>query len=154
MQGQIRTIKDHVGARTGASIARRSDMFKCLTEWSAATLTRYKILSHGENSFATIKGRQSHAQIAAFGEIILYVPLKSMKTGRSKFEPKMEEGIFLGMNMRTDDILVGTERGTVNTRTFKRLQPDERWKAELVRAVSGSPNQPVPGVPRRHTHTD
>ena len=150
VQGQIRTIKDNVEAKTGEAMLRDSGTFKWLVEWSAATLTRYRITSNGRTSYAMIKGRQSRAQIAGFAEKILYMPLRSSKVGRSKLEPRMEYGVFYGVNFRTDEVRVGTERGVVKARTIKRLAPEDRWDGDYILKIKGRPTQPVPGVKSHH----
>ena len=150
IQGQVRTIKDQVEAIIGAVIPRNSNTFKWLVEWSATTITRFKVNSNGKTPYHMIKGRQSNAQIASFGEKILYMPPKSVKTARSKFDVKLEDGVFLGMNMRTDEIKIGTKLGVVKARTIKRLCVEERWNAEALRDIRGEPIQPVPGVSGEH----
>ena len=150
VQGQIRTIKDNVEAKTGRKIPRKSGLFQWLVEWAAATITRYRVNSDGKTSYATIKGRQSQAQVAGFGEKVLYMPLKSSKVGRSKLEVKMEDGVFVGIRMRSDEIMMATERGTVKARSIKRRCVEERWDAEFVDKLKGSPGQPVPGIRGSH----
>ena len=113
-------------------------------EWAAATITRYRAKSNGKTSFAMINGRQSQAQVAGFGEKVLYMPLRSSKVGRSKLEMKMEDGVFVGMRMRSDEIMIGTGRGTVKARRIKRRCIEERWDAEFVAKLREAPASPCP----------
>ena len=78
------------------------------------------------------------------------MPLKATKTARSKLEPKMMDGIFLGMGLRTDEVRIGTTKGVVKARTIKRLCEEDRWKAEALEQMCGEPTQPVPGVRGDH----
>ncbi len=150
VQGQIRTIKDQVETKTGRRIERGSTIFKWIVEWAAATITRYRINSNGKTAMAEIKGRQGRSQIAGFGEKVLYVPLKSSKANTAKIEMRAEFGIFLNINMRTEEIILGTPQGTVKARSIKRMAPKERWDVERLHAIKGDPRRPVPGVEDRH----
>ena len=150
VQGQLRTIKDNVEAKMGRKIRRDSNIFRWMIEWAAATLTRYRINSNGKTSYAMIKGRQPKTAIAGFGEKVLYMPMKGSKIDKSKLEPQLEYGIFVGINMRTEETIIETKEGTVKAWTMKRLTPEDRWDWEFMDAVRGEPNQPVPGIPGRH----
>ena len=37
------------------------------------------------------------------------------------------DGIFLGMGLRSDEILFGTARGVIKTRTLRRRVEEEQW---------------------------
>ena len=70
-----------------------------------------------------------------------------MRNGFGKFIPRLERGIWLGIRDETSEIIVGTEIGTVKARDFKRLaDQQERWNAEAVMQMKGTPWEPVPGT--------
>jgi hypothetical protein len=52
------------------------------------------------------------------GEAILHLELYS--AGRDKYEPRWHDGIVLGVKDEMREILVGTDRGVVSARDFKR----------------------------------
>ena len=62
----------------------------------------------------------------------------------------MEEGIWLGINGRTEEVFIGTERGVVKCRTIKRLPEDKCWDASLIHKMQGATWQPVPGYKSDH----
>ena len=41
------------------------------------------------------------------------------------------DGIFLGMTLRSDEILVGTIRGIIKTRTLRRRVEEDQWDNEF-----------------------
>ena len=59
-------------------------------------------------------------------------------------------GIFLGMRLRSDEILVGTARGVIKTRTLRRRVEEEQWDKEFAKPIKGEPRQPVPGINSDH----
>ena len=56
----------------------------------------------------------------------LYKLLKTVQMHQVKAEPQMEEGTWLGISIRTEEVLIGTSRGVVKCRTIKRLPRSER----------------------------
>ena len=60
------------------------------------------------------------------------------------------DGIFLGMRMRSDEILVGTARGVIKTRTLRRRVEEEQRDHEFAKSIKGEPREPVPGINSDH----
>ena len=58
--------------------------------------------------------------------------------------------IFLGMRLRSDDLLVGTATGVIKTRTLRRRVEEEQRDNEFARSIKGEPRQPVPGISGDH----
>ena len=78
-----------------------------------------------------------------FGEKVMYVPMKTVR--RQKGEAAKIPGIWLGINERTEENIVGTERGVVKCRTVSRLCGGESWDKEMLMRMKGVPWNPVPG---------
>ena len=62
----------------------------------------------------------------------------------------MFEGIWLGVNGRTEEVFVGTRRGVIKCRTVHRLPEEDRWDAKLLHEMQGTTWQPVPGYKSDH----
>ena len=62
----------------------------------------------------------------------------------------MYEGIWLGVNGRTEEVFIGTRVGVAKCRTVKRLPGRERWDAHLLHEMQGTTWQPVPGYKSDH----
>ena len=60
------------------------------------------------------------------------------------------DGIFLGMRLRSGEILVGTTKGDIKTRTLRRRVEEEQWDNEFARSFKGEPRQLVPGINSDH----
>ena len=52
-------------------------------------------------------------------EIIDYLQLAS--EGKDKADTRWSRGVYLGVNDRTGEVIVGTEKGITKTRTFRRI---------------------------------
>ena len=108
-----------------------------MMRWAAELVTKYQTGKDGKTSHERIRGRACNKPLAIFGEKVLYLPLKSVETKATKDEPKMKYGICLGIIDRTEEVLIGTERGVVKCRTVKRLPENQKWDAELVSKMQG-----------------
>ena len=58
-------------------------------------------------------------------------------------------GVYLGTNERTEESLIGTNKGVVRARTVRRLTETERWDHEMINNIRGTPKYPRPGS---HSH--
>ena len=47
------------------------------------------------------------------------------------------DGIFLGVRLRSDEILIGTTRGVIKTRTVRRRVEEEQWDPEFAKSIKG-----------------
>ena len=114
-------------------------------------MTRYAHVGDlGKTAVQLIRGSKSSRNIAQFGEKVLYKPLKLSGHHRGNMEDTFLDGIFLGMRLRSDEILIGTARGVIKTRTLRRRVEEEQWDPEFARSVKGEPRQPVPGINSDH----
>ena len=50
------------------------------------------------------------------------------------------------MDLRTDEVLIGTASGIVKSRTVKRKMEEERWNTQEALSVKGTPWDPTPGT--------
>ena len=52
----------------------------------------------------------------------------------------------MGVEDDTSECIIGTSEGTVKARDFKRLADStQRWSADRVKSLQGTPWQPIPG---------
>ena len=57
-----------------------------------------------------------------------------------RVEPRWEDGVFLGVCDRSNELCVGTERGMHKVRTFRRREATERVDLGFLNAASGRPS--------------
>ena len=62
--------------------------------------------------------------------------------GVARVEPRWEDGIFLGVSDRSDEIHVGTERGMHKVRTVRRREATEKVDLTSLNSVSARPDGP------------
>ena len=63
-----------------------------------------------------------------------------------KLDAELREGVWLGLERRTDENLVETSYGIYRSSTVRGLPEDRRWSASTVMQVVGTPWEPTPNV--------
>ena len=116
-------------------------------EWAADLMTRYARVGDLEQTAVQVI-RGSKSSIAQCCENILYRPLELFGHHRGNMEDTFLDDIFLGMRLRSDEIL-GTARGVIK-RTLRRRVEEEQWDNEFARTIKGEPRQPIPGINSDH----
>lgn len=103
------------------------DFATWLVRWAGEVLTKYHPGSDGKTPWQRRRGESCNKPIVNIGEKVLYKPVKTAEIQHAKAEPQMEEGIWCGINGRTEEVFIGTTKGVVKCRTIKRAPEKERW---------------------------
>ena len=74
---------------------------------------------------------------AEFGKRIMWQPLDQLKAG--SMEPRFLKRVWLGMRPKSSDVIVGTNNVRFKTKAFRRMPENERWSAESIRGITGTP---------------
>ena len=144
VEGMIRTMKSAVQGRIQREIQPGHPLMTWLVKYASEIMNRCKVMHDGRTAYERIKGRQASRAVCEFGEKVLCMPLKP---GRgTKVEDKFIDGVFLGVNPRTNEVYVATEEGEViRARTIKRRPFEDRWDVDIVLNVKGTPWAPGDG---------
>ena len=73
-----------------------------------------------------------------------YKEIREGKEHANKTETEWKEGIWLGHARGSNEVLVGTKDGVVRAYSIIRKAEGERWNADMVREMRGTPQQPDP----------
>ena len=147
---KVRTLRSFIEENTKRKMDMNKPFGTWLIRWAGEILTKY---THGKDGKTPWERRRREAckkAVIPIGEKVLYLPLKTASIHHKKGEPKMEEGIWLGVNGRTEETLIGTTKGVVKCRTVRRLPEDKCWDGELIDKMQGTTWQPVPGYRSDH----
>ncbi len=55
-------------------------------------------------------------------------------------------GVWLGLRPESGEVLVGTPVGVFKARSIKRKPFENRWGAQQIKSISGTPWKPTPNV--------
>ena len=147
---KVRTLRAHIEDKTRSKVDMSKPFATWLIRWAGEVITKYTKGKDGKTSWHRRRGEECAKPIVPVGEKVLYLPLKTAEIHRNKGEPKMFEGIWLGINGRTEEVFIGTRKGVVKCRTVQRLPEDERWDTKLLHEMQGTTWQPVPGYKSDH----
>ena len=153
VRNMVKTIFSSLESKWGIRVTREHPVCPWMFEWAADLMTWHAHVGDlGNTAVQLTRGSKSSRNIAQFGEKILHKPLKLSGHHRGIMEDMSLDCIFLGMRLRSDEILVGTARGVIKTRTLRRRVEEEHWDNEFARSIKGEPRQPVPGINSYHVH--
>lgn len=147
VQNQFRRVLDSLQAKSGFNLSMDHPLFDWLLEWSAGLINRYVKGTDGRSSYGRVRGYETRRDIAEFGKRILYIPLTGSHNLRGKMEMKEEFGLFLGLRMRTDEAIIGTNKGVVRAKYIRRLDESKCWDIDSLRRMQRRASGPVPGRP-------
>jgi hypothetical protein len=83
--------------------------------------------------------------VAEFGESVWYTPANS--AGEDKFDVRWLERVWLGVRVESGESIIGTDRGVVKARDFRRKPLNGgRLCEEKFNKFVGVPWEPYPGA--------
>ena len=96
---------------------------------------RYRRGPDGKTAYELPKGASSREHCRSL--LTRSSPWSPATKGVARVEPRWEDGIFLGVSDRSDELYVGTERGMHNVRTVRRREAIERFDLTFPNTVTG-----------------
>jgi hypothetical protein len=110
---------------------------------AACIFNYYRKDTNGKTPWEHAKGRPFTKKVAIVGESVLFLLPGSL--GHDKLDSRWGSGIWLGIYDDSGEYLVGTSKGVIKTRTFKRkADPTSRWNMKEIYEMKGTPWQPYP----------
>ena len=80
-----------------------------------------------------------------FGEVFQFIPFRA-EARADQFDAKLGEGVWLGLDGRTDENIIGTSYGIYRAVTIKGVPEDKTWDSAKALAVNGLPWEPTTNV--------
>lgn len=143
LQEKIRTLRHHVEQHAKMKIPEQSPLMAWLVRWSAEFISKYTRGDDGKSPYERIRGEPSGVPLVPFGEKVMYFLVEIVK--KQKGEAAEMPGIWLAVNERIEENLVGTERGVIKCRTVSRLCNGDAWGRGMLVKIQGVLWQPLPG---------
>jgi hypothetical protein len=140
VKGQLRVMLIALEARLHKKIDLRHPIAAWMTTHVGYILSHYEVGKDGRTAYERLKGKHTGVELCEFGEVIHYMPLKEISGALASADARYKKGVWLGVNERTSERMVGTMDGNVvGTRSVKRLPDEEKWSAEAVEQIRGVP---------------
>ena len=107
VQGVARTLRIALEERIGQKIQASDPVIPWLIRHAGHLITRSWVRPNGKTAYQMIKGRRANSQLKELGEAVWF-RIPETKSMPGKFEPKWEEGIYVGFVIRTGEDLILT----------------------------------------------
>ena len=144
VKGMIRTFRGHIEEKTGEPVKLDDAIVPWIVRHAAYVITRCRVDEDGKTAMQKIKGRKVNVPMIPFGEAVLF-KLPKVPRMPGDFNDRFEIGVWVGCTVRSGEHLVATQGGVFKASSVLRRAQDKRWSSELIKAVKGTPKEPVPG---------
>ena len=94
-----------------------------------------------------MQGNKFVREVAEFGEHAWYY--NPGIAGRDKLDVRWESGIWLGIRDESGEVIIGTSKGVLKARSFRRKPESERWNNNALQEMQGLPWEPIPALGQR-----
>ena len=150
LRGMIKVYLNQLEERASVKLQATDPILQWLIRWAAMAYSRFKLGEDGRTAYERQKGRRCCLEVVPFGELVRYKQLGETSQERKSLETIWFEGVWLGHARGSSEALVGTAEGVVRAWTIRRLPEAERWDAESITEMQGTPAQPNPTAPGLH----
>ena len=146
IQKQVRVMKSALEERIKCDVPSRHPILAFLVEHAGRLMSRYQVGRNGRTAYELHAGKPYRRQLVEFGERVYFMPIRPGGARQAKLDPKWQDGAFLGIRDRSDEMLIMTTSGVYKTRNVRRRPELERWDFEFLMTLKGTPWNPNPAA--------
>ena len=130
VEGQIRVPKDALETRLGVTVASNHNILAWVVEFAGTLVNSTRVGHDGKTPYEGLEGKYSRLRGLEFGELVNFrrTPAGSRL---AKLDSLWSDGVFLGYNAVSGEMIIGTAAGVFRTRTFQRKALEHRWTKEI-----------------------
>ena len=143
VQEKTRVLRHQLEHNMKRRLPDISPIIAWMVRWAAELLSKYSCGDDGRSLHERLHGEKCATPLVPFGDTALYLPMKTVR--RNKGDTAKRPGVWLGILTRTQEVLIGTRYGIIKCRAVTRMAESDRWNAEEIINVKGTPWEPVPG---------
>ena len=145
-QKQARSTKSALEERMKCEVPWRHPVLAFLVEHAGKLMSRYQVGRDGRTAYELHAGKPYRRQLVEFGERVYFMPIRPGGARQAKSDPKWQDGAFIGIRDRSDEMLIMTTSGVYKTRNVRRRPELERWDFEFLMTLKGTPWNPNPAA--------
>ena len=122
----VRVLKEQLEQRCKIQVVRSDNITHWMVRWAAMMLSKYQVGSDGRTPYERRRVRRCNMVVSPFGERVLYKQIRESKERKDNFESEDLEGVWLGHNRGSNEVLIGTQHGIVRAFSFRRRDEGSR----------------------------
>ena len=143
VRGFCIVLKEQLEAKAGTKVTSDSSILQWVVRWAAMLCSRFLVGRDGQTPFERRRGRRCTQHVVPFGEKVWHREIRHSKERKNKLTSEEKEGIWLGHNRGSNEVLVGTANGVVRAYAVRRQPEGSRWGRDMILDAQGTPPQPV-----------
>ena len=124
-------VEHHLGVR----LPCKHPVLILVIEWVSGAHNTFK---DGRDDGKTLRehaGWQTQSLVIKFGEVVQFIPFR-FESMADKFDANLREGVWMGLDNRTDENIIGTAYGVCWSSIIKGVPEDKHWDSVRVLAVT------------------
>ena len=122
VQEKVRVLRHQLEKNLKQEIDDNAPIMAWLAMWSAELISKYAPGDDGKTAYERIRKETCKVPVVPFGEIVMYLPMKTASHSKGKFAKKM--GVWIGTIERTEETLIGTLNGVVKCLSSSDVRPE------------------------------
>ena len=142
-KGMVRTIRSALEERVGAAIPLDHPIVPWMVRFPGMNINRFQIRADGVTAYQHMKGFKGVLPLGEFGEVVHFRQHNALKLG--DYVDRYEDGVWLGLDPRSGENIIGTSTGVYRSGSVRRKPPDMMWSKEMLDKIIGTPETLVPG---------
>ena len=111
-----------------------------MIEYASVLLNRCSVGRDGLTAYRRVRGKRCSKPTAEFGEKLLWRRKKKTDANKlANMESRWNAGIFLGIDNKSGELIMGANSGVYKTHAFHRVPVEDRWDYDMIMSVKGTP---------------
>ena len=139
IQKQARVMKSALEERMKCEVPSKHPILAFLVEHAWKLMSRYQVGRDGRTAYQLHAGKPHRRQLVEFRERVHFMPIRLGGAKQAKLDPKWQDGAFIGIRDRSDEMLIITTIRVYKTRNVRRRPKLERWDFEFLMTLKGTP---------------
>ena len=136
IQGQLPAFREAVSMKYKTEVEPDHVLMGWLVRHCAGVVNNFQVKGTGRPPYLSIWGKDCTGEVVPFGEVCLE---RNHSEDRAKLNMRWMRGVFVGKLDRTDEFLLLTPTGAMQTRCVRRLEGDNAWDLQFLNLCVGSP---------------
>ena len=138
---QIRTLRLALMKRISRKVPPRHPTLTWMAQHAGELICKYQKNKDGKTAYDKLMGKPCREEILEFREHVHY-RISNVDTG--SLDARWSTGVWQGKRWRSAEHDVGIPQGVVKSDAVKRKPLEDRWNAEAIEAITGTPGNLTP----------
>ena len=108
---KIRVMRSALEERMKCEVPSRHPILAFLVEHAGRLMSKYQVGRDDRTAYELYAGKPYRRQLSEFGERVYFKPIRLGGARPAKLDPNWQDGAFIGIRDRSDEMLIMTPSG-------------------------------------------